>query len=111
MLMLDDKTYHAVLPWNSPDAEISRYDDYGKLPQQDIDVCLMCELCAGACDVCDGHGNVRGSRGRPKVEIDTELLRKMLRLRKCNKELCAALNVSYGTLNKYKKEILNGGID
>lgn len=93
----------AVLPWNSIDAESALFD---ALPQQEIEVCLMCEHCADACDRCDGKGNL-SVRGRPPIQIDVAALREMMRLKRCNREMCAALGVSRKTLIKAKKTILN----
>ena len=93
----------AVRPWNSVDAgEPIRHE----LPQQKIEICLCCPLCADSCDFCDGNRFVKQKRGRRKADVDTELLREMLVLRKCNREMCAALNVSKATLTRYKKQIL-----
>ena len=96
----------AVRPWHSLDA----IADCGisKLPQQEIDVCLMCPLHADACDKCDGHGNLRRGRGNPPKEIDTEKLMEFMRLKRCNKECCAALGISKTTLLKAKKQLIAG---
>ena len=95
----------AVMPWNSLDAAEPIVD---ALPQQKIEICLCCPYCADSCDFCDGDGNPkqtgRAKRAYKRVEeIDTELLRDMMRLRKCNKTMCQALGVSKGTLIKAKK--------
>ena len=102
-----EKPIGAVLPWFSIDAK-SDINDWEKLPQQRIDVCLMCQHCASACDRCDGVGNLKSERkakGRPKKEIDTELLREMMQLRKCNSQMCAALGISNRTLVRAKNRI------
>ena len=91
----------AVRPWHSPDAGD---DPFSSLPQQSIDICLMCRHCADACDSCDGSGNV-SKRGRPTKEIDTALLKEMLKLRRCNKEMCAALGVSERKLRELKNKV------
>lgn len=100
-MTLAESARSAVLPWNSLDALT-----IDVLPQQEIDVCLMCALHADACDRCDGKGNLSASVGRPKKEIDMSLLREMLKLKRCNKDMCSALNISEATLIKAKKEIL-----
>lgn len=92
----------AVLPWKSPDAGSPLYD---ALTQQEIDVCLMCPHHASACDHCNGDGRPR-TMGRPRKQYDAALLREMLRLRKCNAEMCAALGISRNTLAKAKEQIL-----
>lgn len=92
----------AVLPWKSVDAATIMDSP---LPQQDIDICLCCEHCSDACDRCDGRGNISRKQGRPRAEIDVERLRDLLRLRLCNKEICAALGVSASTLLRTKKRM------
>ena len=91
----------AVWPWNSIDAGEPLLD---ALPQQEIEVCLMCEYCADACDHCDGKGNLT-SRGRPPASYDAAQLLEMMRLKRCNKDMCAALGISRKTLLKAKKAI------
>ncbi len=93
----------ARLPWRSTDAGTPAINT---LPQQEIDVCLMCQHHANACDRCDGSGNLKRAAHRPPKEYDAALLRDMLRLRKCNAEMCAALGLSKNTLAKAKKRIL-----
>ena len=97
----------AVLPWFSLDA-LRENDDFERLPQQRIDVCLMCQMHSSACDKCDGRGNLKRDRGRPKKEIDTALLREMMALRRCNAEMCAALGVSKRKLAYTKTQSLKG---
>ena len=100
----------ATPPWFSIDAK-NDVDDWERLPQQSIDVCLMCQHCASACDRCDGTGNLREERGRPgrpKKEIDTKLLMEMMKLKRCNAECCAALGISNRTLVRAKNKILRG---
>ena len=92
----------AKAPWKTIDAAIPLIN---KLPQQEIEVCLMCKLCADACDFCDGRGNV-SKKGRPTSRIDTALLREMLVLKRTNAEMCAALNISKNTLIKNKKLLM-----
>ena len=101
-MTLAESARRAVLPWNSLDALTIE-----ALPQQEIDICLLCTYHADACDRCDGKGNLAKDVGRPKKEIDITLLREMLKLKRCNKEMCAALHVSEATLIKAKKEIMN----
>lgn len=106
MTTLYEKLSLSVPPWRSLEA-ISAFKDDDPLlalPQQEIDVCLMCEHCADACDRCDGKGNLGQKRGRPAKEIDTAKLRDLLRLRVCNREMCAALGVGERTLQKYKTQ-------
>lgn len=99
MQTLYDLAYTAKAPWFSIDAGERNSRD---LPQQDIEVCLMCSHCADACDFCDGRGNV-SKNGRPTIKVDTELLREMLKLKRTNAEMCAALKISKNTLIKNKK--------
>lgn len=94
----------ACLPWNSTDA--GKHVRFEQLPQQKIDICLMCPLHAGSCDSCDGHRNVSKRIGRPKVEVDTQLFREMMKLKRTNAAMCAALGISTPTLVKLKKELL-----
>ena len=97
----------AVPPWRSPDSEPGRGREwYERIPQQKIDICLMCPFCADSCDVCDGNGNLHGKRGRPKKEIDAELLREMLKLHRCREDICTALGVSAATLDRAKQELM-----
>lgn len=92
----------AVRPWNSVDANVK----FDTLPQQRIDFCLMCQHCADACDKCDGQGNLRNTKmGRPKKEIDYDLLREMLTLKSCNAEMCKALGVGLTTLKQAKRAL------
>lgn len=101
----------ACWPWSSIDA--GKHDGIQTLPQQEIDICLMCPLHSETCDDCDGHGNIKKRnrkasgkpKGRPKAEIDTELLREMMKLKQTNKAMCAALGVGITTLQQAKKSI------
>ena len=98
----------AVRPWFSIEAKTD-VNDWEQLPQQRIDVCLMCPFCAETCDRCDGRGNVsaeRAGRGRPRKEIDYTMLRELMALRKQNREMCAALGISNRTLVRAKNKIL-----
>lgn len=99
-MTLAESARGAVMPWDSLDAETDLFE---KLPQQKIEVCLMCQHSAAHCDICNDWN--AGKRGRPRKEIDRELLREAMKLRRCNREMCAALGVSRGTLIKYKKEM------
>lgn len=90
----------ATLPWNSIDAASAMFD---ALPQQSIDICLMCPHHAEYCDVCSDWNTEK--RGRPKAKIDYEMLREMMKLRRCNREICAALGVSERTVQRLKKEL------
>lgn len=98
---LRESALSAVRPWRSIDAE-PEWAGFETIPQQKIDVCLMCSYCADACDVCDGDGNLKkvNRRGRPRKEIDAELLREMLKLRRCRKDMCRALGISDKTLQR-----------
>lgn len=89
----------AVLPWRSLDAETD--SAFEKLPQQSIEICLMCKHCAAYCDNCRDWRGIKS--GRPRKEIDTNLLREMMKLKKCNRECCQALGVSERTLQRAKK--------
>ena len=103
-----DNPIKAVRPWFSIEAK-STVDDWEKLPQQRIDVCLMCPFCAESCERCDGNGRVveeRAGRGRPRKEIDYTKLRELMALRKRNSEMCATLGVSNRTLVRAKNRIL-----
>lgn len=90
----------ATLPWNSIDAESTLFD---ALPQQSIDICLMCQHCAAHCENC-GEWNT-GKLGGPRKPIDYDLLREMLSLKKCNREICSALGISKRKLQYLKKEM------
>ena len=90
----------ACLPWKSIDAVSDMFD---ALPQQSIDICLNCKYSSNHCEYC-GDWNVKKT-GRPRKEIDTELLREMLRLKRCNKEICAALGVNERTVQRLKKAL------
>lgn len=95
----------AVRPWNGIDAKtpVMRFQ---RLPQQDIDVCLKCRYATPECDRCDGKGNLSNRPGHPRAEIDTDKLRELMRLKRCNRECCAVLGVSATTVKKYKRMIL-----
>lgn len=99
-MTLSESAARAVLPWNSLDAVSDQFD---ALPQQSIDICLMCCHAASRCDHC-GEWNTT-KIGRPRKEIDTELLREMLRLKRCNREICAAFGVSERTVQRLKKTL------
>lgn len=100
-MLADGAEIHAVRPWFSLDAVTK--NDFERLPQQKIEVCLMCQHCASHCDICD-EWNV-GGRGRPRKEIDTVKLAEMLRLRRCNRDICTALGISERTLQRAKKTL------
>lgn len=100
MQTLYESAAGACLPWNSIDAVSDRFD---ALPQQSIDICLMCSHAASHCDHC-GEWNTRKT-GRPRKDIDTELLREMLRMKRCNADICAALGVSERTVQRLKKSL------
>lgn len=100
MQTLYESAAGAVLPWNSLDAVSGQFD---ALPQQSIDVCLMCIHAASHCDNC-GEWNT-AKTGRPRKEVDTELLRDMLRLKRCNRDICMALGVSERTVQRLKKTL------
>ncbi len=90
----------AVRPWNSLDAESEFYE----LPQQQsIEVCLTCKHCASRCDNCPDW-NTTGI-GRPRKTVDTKKLSELLRLKRCNAEVCSALGISERTLQRLKKTI------
>ena len=93
-MTLQESAERAVLPWNSIDAESAMFD---ALPQQSIDVCLMCHHCASHCENC-GEWRDEKRGGRPRKEIDYVRLSELLHLRLCNREICAALGVSLTTL-------------
>lgn len=95
----------AVRPWNSLDA-MREIRECADVPQQEIEVCLNCPLCADACDRCDGTGSLKKARpGRPKKDYDSALLLEMMRLKRCNAEMCAALGVGRSTLVALKKQL------
>lgn len=91
----------AVLPWRSIDAASDQFD---ALPQQSINVCLNCPHAASRCDNC-GDWNTK-KIGRPRKDIDMELFREMLRLKRCNREICKALGVSERTVQHMKKSLV-----
>ena len=99
-MTLSESAAGAVLPWNSLDA-IS--DVFDALPQQSIDICLMCRHGASHCENC-GDWNIQKT-GRPRKDIDAALLKEMMTLKRCNKEMCAALGVSERTLQRLKKTL------
>lgn len=101
MRTLIDDARGAVAPWNSIDSSSAIFD---RTTQQDIDICLMCQHCADACDYCNGRGNLR-KNGRPRINLDMDILRTMMKLRRSNKEICAAFNVSENTIIKAKKRL------
>lgn len=95
----------ATLPWFSLDAGTdTEHAPYDAVPQQSIDICLSCPYHADRCETC-GDWNAQ-KRGRPKADVDLELLREMLTLKKCNRELCAIFGVSKRTLQNIKKQIV-----
>lgn len=100
-MTLRESAAGAVLPWNSIDAESALFE---ALPQQSIDICLMCSNSAAHCERCGDWRTEK--RGRPRKEIDYDKLREMMALKRCNREMCAALGVSLTTLQEAKK-ILN----
>lgn len=109
MMSLYDAARGASLPWNSKDAPRKRASpSFDSLPEQNIEICLNCQLCASSCDRCDGYGNLTGKRGRPST-IDTDQLREMLTLKRCNREICTALGISARTLQRAKKQIKEDG--
>ena len=92
----------ATLPWNSIDAESAMFE---ALPQQSIDICLMCPHHASHCERCGDWRTEK--RGRPRKEIDYDKLKEMLALKSRNKDMCQALGVSLTTLQEAKRIILN----
>ena len=97
-MTLSESAAGAVLPWNSIDAESALFD---ALPQQSIDICLMCQRSASHCEYC-GEWKTKGP-GRPRKDIDNALLLEMLKLKRCNNEICSALGVSKRTVQRLKK--------
>lgn len=97
-MTLVESTYRATLPWNSMDAQRPIVD---ALAQQYVDTCLMCPYGAECCDFCSGNGQPR--KGRPKKEVDIDLLRELVALQKRTAEICAALGVSERTVRNLKK--------
>ena len=100
MQTLYESAAGAVLPWNSIDAVSDMFD---ALPQQSIDFCLNCAHSASHCENC-GDWNLKKT-GRPRKVTDTEMLREMLRLKRCNKDICTALGVSERTVQRMKKAL------
>ncbi len=103
-MTLAESARGAIRPWDSLDAETDLFE---RLPQQSIEICLLCEHSASHCEVCSDWNTDK--RGRRRKEIDRELLKDMMRLRRCNKFMCAALGVSRGTVIKAKKEMEDEG--
>lgn len=103
MQTIYDAARGAKLPWFSIEARNSELDDFERLPQQKIDICLNCEYAASHCEMC-GEWNVR-KEGRPRKEYDHDLLMEMLQLRRCNKEICTALGISERTLRRVKQAL------
>lgn len=98
-MTLVESTYRATPPWNSIDAGRPIVD---ALAQQYVDTCLMCPHGAECCDYCKGDANPRKG-GRPKKEVDIDLLRELVALQKRTAEICAALGVSERTVRNLKK--------
>lgn len=94
---------NAVRPWFSLDAITDGDDSYYRLPQQSIDVCLMCKHCAEHCEHCGDWNTQR--RGRKRAEIDMELLKEMMKLKRRNSEMCASLGINERTLQRAKKAL------
>ena len=90
----------AVLPWNSTDCESEYYE---LPPMQSVEVCLNCTHCASYCENCSDWNTARS--GRPRKRVDTEALAEMLRLKRCNAEICGVLGISERTLQRLKKTI------
>lgn len=103
-MTLEQSAMGAVLPWNSADREELR--EFSVLPQQKIDICLLCPLHASCCEKCNGDRRVKAPAHRPRLDIDTEILRDMMRLRRTNKEMCAALGIGKSKLAEEKNKIL-----
>lgn len=101
-MTLTESAAGAVLPWFSLEAK-SEELDYERLPQQNIDVCLMCTHSANHCDICADWAKKKP--GRPRANIDTELLKEMMKLRRCNEEMCKALGINKRTLQRIKKTL------
>lgn len=99
-MTLSESAARATLPWNSIDAGSAMFD---ALPQQSIDICLMCQHSASHCEHC-GEWNTKKT-GRHRKEYDADLLREMMTLRRCNKDICAALGVSERTLRRIKNAL------
>ena len=90
----------AIRPWYSLDAE----SEYYELPsKQSVDVCLSCRHCASRCDSCSDWNTAR--IGRPRKSVDMDELSELLRLKRCNADICAALGISERTLQRLKKTI------
>lgn len=102
-MTLAESARGAVWPWNGIDAGNKLPDT---LPQQEIDVCLCCPLCVESCDRCSGDRQLRrATGGHPRTDIDIDLLRDMMRLRKTNAEMCAALGIGLTKLQNEKKKL------
>lgn len=99
-MTLAESASRATLPWNSIDAGSAMFD---ALPQQSIDICLMCQHHAAHCDNCGEWNTVK--RGVPRKDIDYDRLRELLTLKKCNREICSALGISVRKLQYLKKEL------
>ena len=84
----------ATLPWAYSTEPVR---GFGR--QEDIDRCLCCCHDAAACDYCDGHGNVR-----LPAEIDAELLKELLRLRVCKRQIAEQMGVSRMTVYRYARK-------
>jgi len=100
---LYESARRAQRPWETPDSGIATAK-WTKVPQQDIDICLECPLNASACDICDGHRNISvpSKRGR-RSSIDPDTLRRLMKLRKTNRELCNFFGVDISTIKRAKK--------
>lgn len=97
-MTLAESAAGATLPWNSIDADSAMFD---ALPQQSIDICLMCEHSSAYCDMCSEWNTKKV--GKPRKEIDRDLFLEMVRLKRCNNEICNALGISIRTVQRLKK--------
>ena len=103
MRTLYDQAMSATRPWFSLDAGRGPGRTRQELPQQEIEICLMCPHSADSCGRCDGKGHLKTDK-RCAV-IDHDKLRDMMRLKRSNDDMCAALGISENTLIKYKKRL------
>ena len=103
---MEELVISAVRPWFSIDAAMGTdilYHDTAEQISYCIDHCPYKE-----CVNCLA-GTARVEIGRPK-KYDAERLRKMLRLKKTDAEICVALSVSARTLRNYKKQLRSEGM-
>lgn len=97
----------ATAPWNSIDAKGNFLDDYIQDSMDTINKCLNCKY--DACYNClASRASKQEKVGRPKVEIDLDLLRLLLSTNTPTETLCQMFHCSKRTIYSRKAELLKG---